>query len=419
MKRSLLIRRYEHSDLDQVLQLNHTALESTGAAAGPGPWDDDLKRIPQVYFPMGDFLVGESGGRIIAMGATRMQSPNSAEIKRMRVAPEYQRAGLGQQILEALERRARELGFERLILDTTVEQAGAQQFYLKNAFREIGRGPLGKWSVIYYEKSISTRRSDSRYDQKLEERLEGGHYWSEVRRVGGTVRRPTGPWTPSVHWLLHYLADQGFTAAPRPLGIDDQGREILTFANGVLVQDHQSLTGSVEGLRRAVRLIRAFHDLSARLVGYIDGPWNEDYHDPAANPEIICHNDLAAWNLVAGDSGWTFIDWDLAAPGRRIWDLGTAVISFIPLFPSSQLGDDETAERLRLFSRTYGFSEGAESELLAAAVQRAQWEANILRTRGRAGVEPWASLLREGHGEVWASTAEHIQTHQDKWLTLA
>ncbi|MEU0570392.1 hypothetical protein ABZ297_34080 [Nonomuraea sp. NPDC005983] len=46
------------------------------------------------------------------------------------------------------------------------------------------------------------------------------------------MRRPAGPWTPAVHALLAHLNDAGFRGAPRPLGIDDRGREVLTFAPG-------------------------------------------------------------------------------------------------------------------------------------------------------------------------------------------
>jgi hypothetical protein len=60
-----------------------------------------------------------------------------------------------------------------------------------------------------------------------EERLEGGNVGGAVR-VRDTVRRSAGPWTPAVHALLAHLADKGFTGAPRPLGFDEQGREVLT-----------------------------------------------------------------------------------------------------------------------------------------------------------------------------------------------
>jgi hypothetical protein len=55
-----------------------------------------------------------------------------------------------------------------------------------------------------------------------------------VVRVGDTVRRPAGPWTPAVHALLDHLHQVGFEGAPRALGVDERGREILTFVPGVV-----------------------------------------------------------------------------------------------------------------------------------------------------------------------------------------
>jgi hypothetical protein len=55
---------------------------------------------------------------------------------------------------------------------------------------------------------------------------------STVVRIADTVRRGTGPWTPAVHALLRYLEEVGFDGAPRVRGIDEQGREILTYLSG-------------------------------------------------------------------------------------------------------------------------------------------------------------------------------------------
>jgi hypothetical protein len=53
-----------------------------------------------------------------------------------------------------------------------------------------------------------------------------------VIRLGDTVRRPTQPWTPAVHALLQHLEEVGFPYSPRVLGIDKEGREILTYLDG-------------------------------------------------------------------------------------------------------------------------------------------------------------------------------------------
>src|SRR5690349_6283609 len=115
----LNIREYSDTDADAVWDLHVIGLEQTGSHAGHGPWDDDLRNIRYVYLRRsGTFLVGEYEGRIVAMGALRRTSATSAEIKRMRVHPDFQRRGFGQAILRALEARAAQLGCTTLHLDT-------------------------------------------------------------------------------------------------------------------------------------------------------------------------------------------------------------------------------------------------------------------------------------------------------------
>src|SRR5262245_21022678 len=61
--------------------------------------------------------------------------------------------------------------------------------------------------------------------------LRGGNV-STVHRVGDTVRRNTGPWTPAVHAMLRHLEYVGFTGSPRVLGVDERGREVLSYLEG-------------------------------------------------------------------------------------------------------------------------------------------------------------------------------------------
>ncbi len=150
----LSVRRYQDRDHAEVVRLHHLGLDQFDSNAGPGPWDDDFDDIPGHYFGKGEFLVGTREGRVVAMGAFRRVSDETAEIKRMRVRLDLQRRGLGERILETLEARATELGYTRLVLDTTATQVHAQSFYAKHGYREIRRDTSRSPVIIYFEKNI-------------------------------------------------------------------------------------------------------------------------------------------------------------------------------------------------------------------------------------------------------------------------
>jgi GNAT superfamily N-acetyltransferase len=149
----LHIRRYEPGDERAVRRLHNEALNEVGAHLGTGPWDDDLDDIEGVYLESGgEFLVGELEGEVVAMGAIKRVSPDAAEVKRMRVRPDLQGRGYGQAMLDSLHRNAAGLGYTTLHLDTTVQQRAARRLYLKNGYREVGRGSVGPFDCIYYKR---------------------------------------------------------------------------------------------------------------------------------------------------------------------------------------------------------------------------------------------------------------------------
>ncbi|WP_281916733.1 phosphotransferase [Nocardia sputorum] len=156
-----------------------------------------------------------------------------------------------------------------------------------------------------------------------------------------------------MHGLLDWFERSGWSGAPRLLGMDDQGREILTYVDGHVPLDGllSTSTGSPTALARVAELIREFHDLTAET-------------DLAAGAEVVCHNDLSPRNTVYREHEqgmWpvAFLDWDLAAPGRRIHDLAHACWQFLDLGPgvSDLLG---TATLLRLLCDAYGSDERDE-----------------------------------------------------------
>lgn len=151
----LEIRRYQPADYDEVWKLHVLALQEVGAYLGEGPWDKDMRNIEAAYLQnRGEFLVGLLDGRIVAIGALRRTTDERAEIKRMRVHSSVQGRGYGQLILDELERRAVELGYIKLHLDTSVLQIAAQKLYAKNGYHEVGREMKKDLECILYEKQL-------------------------------------------------------------------------------------------------------------------------------------------------------------------------------------------------------------------------------------------------------------------------
>jgi aminoglycoside phosphotransferase (APT) family kinase protein len=248
-----------------------------------------------------------------------------------------------------------------------------------------------------------------------EQPLSGGNTHASVVRVGDTVRRPTGPWTPAVHAVLRQLEERGVRAAPRVLGVDERDREILEFVEGDVVwPDHYELVASDAALVEVATTIRRLHDALGAVRAPADAAWAELARDPAGRPELLCHNDLAPWNLVRSARGWVFVDWDLCAPGRRGWDVSWSLISFAPLWCETPVEPAEAGRRARLFCDAYGCP--FDAALLDTAVERCEREVAQITRRGSAGEAPFDRLLAEGHADAWSRTARNIRERRRLWL---
>ncbi|WP_049568137.1 GNAT family N-acetyltransferase [Nonomuraea sp. SBT364] len=153
---NLRIRRYRWSDLDTILTLHQICLAEVGLTPGDGVYyDDDFPRIQELYLACGgDFLVGETGSRVVAMGGLKPVDTETAEVCRLRVHPAHQRCGFGAAMLSALEARAVELGFRCLRGDTTLNQGAALALYARQGWRETSRRQIGPLTVVYGEKRL-------------------------------------------------------------------------------------------------------------------------------------------------------------------------------------------------------------------------------------------------------------------------
>ena len=221
------------------------------------------------------------------------------------------------------------------------------------------------------------------------ERLPGGNVGGAVR-IGQSVRRATGPWTPAVHALLAHLAGRGLPSVPRVLGLDERGREVLTFLPGRVVDVDTELLTEAQ-LASLVRWTRAFHDAVDGFA--VDGPWRFFGVD---RPGLVAHNDIAPYNTCfEGDELVGVFDWDLAGPSTRLLELAHLSWNGVPLF--RPIDADLAARRLRVVADAYGGPPAGD--ILRAVPQRAQLAIDGIRTAIARGDEGMRNLATIGEPE--------------------
>ena len=211
----------------------------------------------------------------------------------------------------------------------------------------------------------------------VEEPLPGGTH-APVVRVGDTVRRRPRPATPAVHALLRHLERVGFDGAPRLLGFDEQGREVLSYIPGAAVgqrgEPYPAFVRDDGTLVEVARLLRRYHDATLGFVPPPDAAWAFQVGAPREG-EVICHNDVGAWNVIFVDGRpRALIDFDTAAPAPREWDVAYALYRFVPYVPDeicALIGwptPPDRPARTRAFCAAYGV--GDASAILDVVIRR-------------------------------------------------
>ncbi|WP_295562087.1 phosphotransferase [uncultured Sphingomonas sp.] len=208
--------------------------------------------------------------------------------------------------------------------------------------------------------------------------LSGGRSTSGVIRIGDTVRRPIMREPAFGHACLLHLESIGFRHAPRFQGIDDAGREVLSFIPGIVPSDLG--TYSDDQLAAAANLLRRFHNATADMPAIQAGGF-----------EVACHNDWAPTNTVfVDDMPAAMIDFDTAQPGERLWDLGYSAFTWLDL-GNDDHAPDEQVRRLGVFAAAYGHAECTVSRIAAYALARQTMLAASTRARGKIEIAKWAA----------------------------
>lgn len=247
-----------------------------------------------------------------------------------------------------------------------------------------------------------------------EEPLTGG-FVNKVIRVGSTVRRSSGPWTPAVHALLRHLEAVGFAESPRVLGMDEQNREVLTFIEGTASLRWSGCPDFMlegDGIDQLGDLLRRYHQ-AARGFQPPDGAhWRIQVAPHEA--ELVRHGDFSPANTIWRDNKLVgLIDWDFAQPGKAISDLAYLAWYAVPLVDDDRArgcgftdGVDR-AGRLRALCSTYGGH--SPSQVVEEAVRIIDLERVQMAELAKRGVQPWVDFVTHGNLEAFAAEAAWIR----------
>jgi hypothetical protein len=234
-----------------------------------------------------------------------------------------------------------------------------------------------------------------------------------VTRVGDTVRRPLRPTSDATRALLDHLERIGFDGAPRYLGIDDRGREVLSYVPGrAVLKPYPAWALSDAALVSVAHLLRDYH----RAVASFDF---DGYNWPHPLPRrfrggIVCHNDPNLDNIIfANGRAAALIDFDLAGPGCVGWDLAGSVRLWAPLeidFDQPKVGARSLA-RVGLFADAYGATAGQREELVDALVPCHDWCFQIVRDAVESGHETFGRFWLGGGRQSARETRRWLSTH--------
>ncbi|MDF2725376.1 MAG: aminoglycoside phosphotransferase [Paenibacillus sp.] len=221
-----------------------------------------------------------------------------------------------------------------------------------------------------------------------------------VSRKEDIVYRPSGPWTPHVHSLLHCLPTAGFTALPSVVGsgLDADNRETLSYIDGEFVHPGP---WSDSALEMVGDMVRKLHDASLAFIPAADAVWKPWFlRDMGGVSQVYSHGDIAPWNMVTRDGDpLALIDWEFAGPVDPMMELARVCW----LFP--QLHDDDVAERvglppldvrarqLRLLVDAYGLDRAQRGQLFERIVEV------VVRETAEEAIEQ--GVTPESQGPLW------------------
>jgi hypothetical protein len=258
-----------------------------------------------------------------------------------------------------------------------------------------------------------------------EEMLTGGNV-SDVYRSGDTVRRELKPDSGKIHTLLQHLESKGFDFAPKFLGIDEKDREILSFIAGEAGNyPLKEYMWSNDALKEIAKMLRHYHDAVSDFP--LSDEWQPMDNTPASI-EVVCHNDFAIYNIIFNqEKPVGIIDFDVAGPGPRLWDIAYTLYTCVPLSRHyhTETGEaihydpthdaDRIKQRVTLFFGSYGM-EGMEEGYLEMVLLRLEGLCKYMKRKAGEGDLAFQKMIDEGHHEHYQKDIKFIREHGEEWV---
>ena len=244
--------------------------------------------------------------------------------------------------------------------------------------------------------------------------LSGGNSAASVVRRGDTVRKPATPYDTATTALLDCLTEAGVMGVPRALGIDGQGRRILSWVPGDTAFPDNLWSVDI-AMTSAAKRLRAVHDASVPLVG-ATRPWAYSYPDRSQH-QVICHNDFAPYNMAFDTNGAVagIFDFDLAGPGPRLRDLAYLAWWMVPFGRQDpnmarMTDQDIAAGSKRLQKLCAAYDHPADVALIDMVSEVLHHMRNPDAAKAMIGQDAADRLIAGGHFDHWARAHTDFST---------
>lgn len=242
-----------------------------------------------------------------------------------------------------------------------------------------------------------------------------------VTRVGNTVRRPRRATSAATWALFDHLERAGFDGAPRFLGVDGRGREMLSFIPGeAAIEPQKDWALTDEALVSVAELLRRYHAAAASFepAGHT---WPDFVPEEFADG-LVSHNDPNLDNVIFSDGvAVGLIDFDLASPGSAVWDVACAARLWAPLRDERDVPEElrgRSLERLRIFVDAYGLSRHDQTRMVDATIETHNRCYRVVGAAVDRGHETFGRMWREG-GRARAQRTRRWIASQDREMRAA